>query len=82
MIIRRVGRRGRVTVPQPVRDWLGIEEGDPIVFARHGDAVVLQAMTKTLLDLRGMGAVDGPQDLEAIRRQVREHRAGRRGRPG
>ncbi|MBM3189603.1 MAG: AbrB/MazE/SpoVT family DNA-binding domain-containing protein [Chloroflexi bacterium] len=75
MVVSRIGRRGQVTIPKLVRDWLGIEEGDHIVFLRHGESIVLQAMNKTLLDLRGTVPVGGPQDFELIRREVREQLA-------
>ena len=75
MIISRIGRRGQMTVPKPIRESLGLKEGDHVVFLEHGDQVVLQPMNKTLLDLRGMVAVSGPQDFTAIRQQVREQRA-------
>ena len=51
--VSRVGRRGQMTLPRAVRDWLELREGDRVAFLRRGDEVVLQAMTRTLLDMRG-----------------------------
>jgi hypothetical protein len=43
-----------------------------LAFLRRGDEVILQPLTRTLLDLRGSVPVSGPQDFTAIRRQVIE----------
>jgi AbrB family looped-hinge helix DNA binding protein len=77
-VISRIGRKGQITIPQQVRDWLGIEEGDHIIFMRRGDHVVLLPMNKTLLDLRGMVAANEPQDFHVVRQQAREQRMHRR----
>ena len=42
---------------------------------RRGDEVILQPLTRTLLDLRGTIPVSGPQDFAAIRQQVIENHA-------
>ncbi len=70
MIITKVGRKGQITVPKEIRKCLRIEEGDRIAFVRRGEEVVLQPLTRTLLDLRGSVPISGPQDFAAIRRQV------------
>jgi AbrB family looped-hinge helix DNA binding protein len=79
-ITTTVGRRGQITLPRAIRQWLNLQEGDRIVFARRGDDVILQPMQRTLLDLRGSVPVSGPQDFDAIRRMVvathAEHAAG------
>lgn len=48
----RVTSKGQVTVPKAVRDALGIEEGDDVVFRIEGDRAVL-ARTPHFLDLAG-----------------------------
>jgi AbrB family looped-hinge helix DNA binding protein len=40
----RLTSRGRLTVPKPVRDALGWQPGDEIVFRVDGDRVVLAKM--------------------------------------
>ena len=40
-----------------------------------GEEIVLQPLTRTLLDLRGSVPVSEPQDFVAIRRQVMEEHA-------
>lgn len=70
MVISKVGRRGQITLPRSVRHWLNLAEGDRVTFIQRGDEVVLQPLTRTLLDLRGSVPVSGPQDFAAIRQQV------------
>ena len=67
MIVTKVGRKGQITVPKEIRQCLRIEEGDRIAFVRRGEEVILQPLTRTLLDLRGSVAVSKPQDFAAIR---------------
>ncbi len=66
----KLGRRGQMTLPSTVRDWLKVKEGDRLAFVRRGDEVILQPMTRTLLDMRGSVPVPGPQDFDAIREEV------------
>ncbi|MCZ7625588.1 MAG: AbrB family transcriptional regulator [Candidatus Methylomirabilota bacterium] len=72
MNVTKVGRRGQITVPKTIRRWLNLQEGDRLLFVRRGDEVILQPLTRTLLDLRGSVPVSGPQDFTAIRRQILE----------
>jgi len=46
----KVTSKGQVTVPKTVRDALGIEEGDDVVFRVEGNRAVL-ARTARFLDL-------------------------------
>ena len=75
MTIAKVGRRGQITIPREVRGWLGVQEGDQVAFAHSEGQVVLYPLNRTLLDLRGSVPVSGPQDFDAIRRQVLESHA-------
>lgn len=70
MITSKVGRRGQITLPRSIRHWLGLSAGDRVAFIRRGDEIVLQPLTRTLLDLRGSVPVSGPQDFEEIRQQT------------
>lgn len=49
----RVTSKGQVTIPKDVRDALGIEEGDEVVFRVEEHRAVL-ARTPHLLDLAGV----------------------------
>ena len=69
-IISTVGRRGQITLPRAIRQWLDLQEGDRVVFARRGDDVIIRPIQRTLTDLRGSVPVAGEQDFDAIRRQV------------
>ena len=52
----RVTSKGQVTVPNAVRDALGIREGDEVVFRVEGHRAIL-AKTPNFLDLAGTVAV-------------------------
>ena len=52
----RVSSKGQVTLPKPVRDALGVAEGDHVVFRVEGRRATL-ARTPDLLDLGGAVAV-------------------------
>lgn len=77
MITSKIGRRGQITLPRLIRDWLRLHEGDRIAFVRRGDEIVLQPLTKTLLELRGSVPVAETQDFTKIRQQVRQYQAQR-----
>jgi AbrB family looped-hinge helix DNA binding protein len=77
MITATVGRRGYITIPRNIRRQIGIKEGDRVTLVVQGDHIVLRPITQTLLDLRGSVPVTGPQDLDAIRKQVTSERAKR-----
>jgi hypothetical protein len=48
---------------------------DRVTLESKGEGVVLQPLTRTLLDLRGSVPVSEPQDFDAIRRRVIEEHA-------
>jgi len=75
MIVSKVGRRGQITLPRTVRYWLNLREGARVAFIRRDDEIVLEPLTRTLLNLRGSIPVSGPQDFTAIRQQVVEAHA-------
>ena len=75
MITAKVGRRGQITLPSAVRKRLAVEEGQRVAFVLEGGQVRLYALNQTLLDLRGIVTVDGPQDFEEIRATVRSRHA-------
>lgn len=75
MSISKIGRRGQITLPPDICRQLNLQEGDSVALVSSGKQVVLRALTRTLLDLRGSVRVDEPQDFDAIRRQVIEEHA-------
>jgi AbrB family looped-hinge helix DNA binding protein len=65
----QIGRRGQITLPKKVREWLDIAEGDRVIFLREGDEVKIKPIRRTLLDLRGVIPVSEPQDFDTIRQK-------------
>ncbi len=80
MVTVKIGRRGQITIPRDIRRRLGLNQGDSITLIPEGEQVILRPVIDTLLDLRGSVPVSGPQDFDAIRRQVIADRAAQIGR--
>ncbi len=53
----RITSKGQVTLPKPVRDALGVDAGDAVVFRVEGERAIV-ARTPSFLDLAG--AVEVP----------------------
>lgn len=70
MKLYKVGKEGRVTIPKDIRAQLGLEAGDHVVVKVSEGKIILEPITKTLLDLSGSVEVSGPQDFDAIRKRV------------
>ena len=67
--------KGQLTVPKDVRDRLGLESGDRVVFEFEGDAVRLRVeRRKSLGELMGsLPATRGYPGREAEREAARGH---------
>jgi AbrB family looped-hinge helix DNA binding protein len=77
----RVTSKGQLTVPKAVRDALGIETGDEVVFRVDGNRAVL-AKTANFLSLAGSVSVPAAMRNAAwddVLRATRVARAKRRG---
>lgn len=74
MIKARLGSRGQITVPRAVRQQLGIEAGDELVFAIEANEVhILPLKRKRLTDLYGVLPATRPYPgMDAIRKEVGE----------
>lgn len=72
----KVTSKGQVTVPKSVRDALGIEEGDEVVFRVEGNRAVL-ARTPDFLDLAGSVPVPAAKRNVAWDEVIRRTRADR-----
>jgi AbrB family looped-hinge helix DNA binding protein len=76
-VAARLTSKGQITLPKPVREALGLEEGDQVVFRVEGDRAVL-ARTADLLEVAGTVAVPAAKrgtPWEEVRRQVRAARS-------
>jgi AbrB family looped-hinge helix DNA binding protein len=76
-VAARLTSKGQITLPKAVRDALGLEAGDQIVFRVEGGRAVL-ARTADLLELAGAVSVPASKRgaaWEDVRRQVRTARA-------
>jgi AbrB family looped-hinge helix DNA binding protein len=45
-----VTRKGQVTIPAPIRDALGIKQGDTVSFQLAGDSVTVKPIASTLAE--------------------------------
>ena len=75
----KVTSKGQITVPKAVRDALGIEAGDEVLFRVEGQRAVL-ARTPRFLDLAGSIRVPAAKRNLAWDEVVRRTRADRAGR--
>jgi antitoxin PrlF len=63
----KVTSKGQVTLPVELRDRLGIEAGDRVVFVEQADGTfALRVRSGTLASLRGIlhGKVEAPSDAQ------------------
>ncbi|MFO7943931.1 MAG: AbrB/MazE/SpoVT family DNA-binding domain-containing protein [Anaerolineales bacterium] len=78
MFIVKMSTRGRVTIPEEIREKLQLLPGDKLAFIETEKGVLLQPV-KSLEDLKGTVAVDAPQDFEQIREETKKRRGENRG---
>ena len=79
-VAARLTSKGQVTIPKAVRDALGLNEGDSIVFRIEG-ARALLARTPDLLELAGSVSVPAEKrgvPWDEVRRRTRMTRAASR----
>jgi AbrB family looped-hinge helix DNA binding protein len=68
-----ITRKGQVTIPKPIRDQLGLEEGEKVMFIRRGDEVLLKVLRGSILDLKGSVRPSArPEDFSRIRQTVKK----------
>ena len=75
-VAARVTSKGQVTVPKPVRDALGIKQGDEVVFRVEGNRAVL-ARTPNFISLAGTVGVPAAKHNAAWDDVIRKTRAAR-----
>jgi len=52
--IAQITSKGQVTIPRAIRDALGLDQGDQVVFVQEGErAILIPLRQQRLADLRG-----------------------------
>lgn len=74
--VAKMSSKGQVTIPKAVREALGIDEGDEVIFRVEGDRAVL-ARTADFLELAGTFSVPAAKRNVAWDEIVRRTRADR-----
>ncbi|MCU0259743.1 MAG: AbrB/MazE/SpoVT family DNA-binding domain-containing protein [Ilumatobacteraceae bacterium] len=75
-IAAKMSSKGQLTVPKSVRDALGLQEGDEVVFRVEGNRAVL-ARTPDFLSLQGAIAVPAAKRNAAWDDVIRRTRSAR-----
>ncbi len=79
-VAARLTSKGQVTIPKAVREALGLQDGDEVVFRVEGMRAVL-ARTSDLIELAGSVRVPAGKrgaSWDEVRRQTRATRAAAR----
>ena len=79
MTLVRMSTRGRLTIPKKIQDSLGIKPGDTVSFIATKGAPLIQPIKNSLGGQRGSVEVDGPQDFNKVREEVKKIRGEKRG---
>ena len=78
MVGTKLTSRGQTTIPKHIRERLGLEAGDRVLFLVKDGEVVLQPVNQGLRDLRGsVKPQRKPEDFDEVRREVRRRVAER-----
>ena len=68
----KVGPKGQVVIPKPIRDRIGLQPGDEVAFTLEGDHVLVEAVRSTR-PLRGRFTASGlTRAMRAERKRDRE----------
>ncbi|MCW3988546.1 MAG: AbrB/MazE/SpoVT family DNA-binding domain-containing protein [Candidatus Bathyarchaeota archaeon] len=75
--VGKVTSKGQVTIPKEIRETLGVNEGDKLIFLVEGDKVVLRKVgSEKLSDILSRRRPWGERGLEFQRRLREEWRSG------
>lgn len=71
--LAKVSSKGQITIPKPIRDALGIQKQDKVLFLLEDDRAILTPLRhRPLSALAGaLPATRGDQGLQDIREQIR-----------
>jgi AbrB family looped-hinge helix DNA binding protein len=78
MFVVKMSTRGRVTIPEEIREKLQLQPGDKLAFVETEKGVLLQPV-RSLEDLKGSVAVEEPQDFEGVRVETKKRMGENRG---
>ena len=70
----KVGPKGRVVVPAPIRRELGIEEGTELMARVEGDGIVLEPRAAALRRLRALVREAVPEGVSLVDELIAERR--------
>jgi AbrB family looped-hinge helix DNA binding protein len=70
----KVGPGGRVVIPAPIREQLGLEEGTELVFTLEGDELRVASMTTHLKQIQEKVRNFLPQDVSLVDELIDERR--------
>ncbi len=79
MTLVRMSTRGRVTIPQKIRDSFGIKPEDTVAFTLKDGVLLMQPIKINLGDQHGRVEADGPQDFNKVREEVKKSRGEKQG---
>jgi len=80
MTIMKMSTRGRLTIPKKIRDELGLKPGDRVTFISKEGCILMEFERENLNELLGSVPVDGQQDIEKVREDVKLKTVKKRGR--
>jgi AbrB family looped-hinge helix DNA binding protein len=76
MSISTLTKKGQVTIPKEIRNFLGIKEHDKVMFVRKDGDIIVKHISGDIFDLRGsLKPIREPEDFEKIRNTTRKSAA-------
>ena len=70
----RMSTRGRLTIPKKIRDELGLKPGNKVTFTAKQGYILMQLAIGDFEDQMGRVSVEGRQDFDEIRKEVKRRR--------
>ena len=73
--------KGQTTIPKEIRDFLGIQPGDRVIFHVQDGDVLIQPLREDILDHIGsIKPKKVPENFDAVRKSVKIKRGAKRSR--
>lgn len=70
-----ISSKGQLVLPKAIRDELGVQPGDKVVFLVRQGRIELQTYRGDILSWYGALAVDAPQEWETVQAETNRLRA-------